>query len=50
LHAVFVIQYNSEEEATSMRNFLHNTRWPQSNPKTLMVDFAAQDQVKTYLL
>ncbi|KAH3776667.1 hypothetical protein DPMN_178098 [Dreissena polymorpha] len=36
--------YATVEEAENTRRALHNTRWPQSNPKTLTADFAAQDQ------
>ncbi|XP_052233358.1 apoptotic chromatin condensation inducer in the nucleus-like [Dreissena polymorpha] len=40
--------YATVEEAENTRRALHNTRWPQSNPKTLTADFAAQDQLDSY--
>lgn len=46
----FGFQYETEEEAVKTREYLHNTRWPQSNPKTLNVDYAAQDQVSCCLV
>ncbi|BFZ13492.1 hypothetical protein BsWGS_16530 [Bradybaena similaris] len=37
--------YKTQEQATAARAALHGTRWPQSNPKILFVDFATIDDV-----
>jgi hypothetical protein len=39
------LQYETEEEAIEARKALHNTTWPLSNPKTLIVDFGSEEQV-----
>lgn len=38
--------YESEEDAIKTRQSLHNTRWPHSNPKTLVVDYGTEEQVE----
>ncbi|XP_059160689.1 apoptotic chromatin condensation inducer in the nucleus-like isoform X3 [Physella acuta] len=37
--------YKSDEDAVKARAALHGTRWPQSNPKILIVDFATVEDV-----
>ncbi|CAG5130633.1 unnamed protein product [Candidula unifasciata] len=37
--------YKTQEQAMAARAALHGTRWPQSNPKILFVDFATIDDV-----
>ncbi|CAL1545491.1 unnamed protein product [Lymnaea stagnalis] len=37
--------YKTEEDAVKARAALHGTRWPQSNPKILIVDFATVEDV-----
>lgn len=39
------VTYSSVEEAVATRLALHGTKWPSSNPKNLMVDFAEQDEL-----
>ncbi|KAK7499011.1 hypothetical protein BaRGS_00009820 [Batillaria attramentaria] len=39
------VTYEKEEEAIETRKALHGARWPQSNPKTLRVDFASKEEV-----
>ncbi|KAL3859512.1 hypothetical protein ACJMK2_009729 [Sinanodonta woodiana] len=39
------VTYSTEEEAMATRKALHGTRWPQSNPKILMVDYGTEDEV-----
>ena len=39
------IQMSSAEEAREVRLALHNSHWPESNPKTLTVQFDTQDNV-----
>ena len=41
-------QYETTEEAEATRNALHGTQWPASNPKTLVVDFSKDDQLKRF--
>ncbi|WAR11606.1 ACINU-like protein [Mya arenaria] len=43
------VTYETDDEAAATRQALHNTKWPQSNPKTLLVDFASQEQLNYYL-
>lgn len=38
--------YEDESQAAATRKALHGTRWPLSNPKTLNVDFATQDELE----
>jgi len=40
--------YETTEEAEATRNALHGTQWPASNPKTLVVDFSKEDQLKRF--
>ena len=40
-----IMQYTNDDEAVATRQHLHNSTWPLSNPKTLLVDFASQEQV-----
>ncbi|XP_060568478.1 apoptotic chromatin condensation inducer in the nucleus-like [Ruditapes philippinarum] len=40
--------YETEEEAIEARKALHNTTWPLSNPKTLIVDFGSEEQMDYY--
>jgi len=38
-------QFEKEEEAFETRVALHGIKWPISNPKSLFVDYATQDQL-----
>lgn len=37
------VKYETEDQAVETRHALHGVTWPMSNPKTLQVDFAAQE-------
>nr|CAG4652226.1 EOG090X0F73 [Triops cancriformis] len=39
-------QYESVEEAVATRSALHGVHWPISNPKTLVVDFATEQELQ----
>ncbi|XP_061231776.1 apoptotic chromatin condensation inducer in the nucleus-like [Neopsephotus bourkii] len=39
------VTYCSVEEAVATRNALHGVKWPQSNPKVLVADFAEQEEL-----
>ena len=41
-------QFKTEEDAVKTRAALHGTRWPQSNPKILIVDFATIEDVSLH--
>ena len=41
----FRFQFEKEEQAVATRKALHGARWPQSNPKTLRVDYADKEEV-----
>jgi len=45
-HALFLLQYASEEEAINTRHALHGVKWPASNPKNLYVDFGTEEAMK----
>ncbi|XP_005090562.1 apoptotic chromatin condensation inducer in the nucleus [Aplysia californica] len=38
--------YKTEEDAVKARSCLHGTKWPQSNPKILVVDYATLEDVE----
>lgn len=40
------VTYETEDDAVKTRKALHNTRWPSSNPKTLVVDFGSEEQLE----
>ncbi|KAK6623042.1 hypothetical protein RUM43_008894 [Polyplax serrata] len=40
------VKYGTEEEAKVTRHALHGVRWPVSNPKQLIVDFATETAMK----
>jgi len=40
--------YETVEEAEATRNALHGTQWPNSNPKSLRVDFSNDNQLKRF--
>ncbi|RUS80396.1 hypothetical protein EGW08_011832 [Elysia chlorotica] len=42
--------FKSEQDAVKTRAALHGTRWPQSNPKILIVDFATIEDVSLHHL
>ena len=39
------LQYENEEAAEKTRQMLHGTRWPESNPKSLRVEYATEEQL-----
>lgn len=39
------LQYTTEDAAIETRHALHGVRWPTSNPKTLIVEFASKDDL-----
>ncbi|XP_023230460.1 apoptotic chromatin condensation inducer in the nucleus-like isoform X2 [Centruroides sculpturatus] len=39
------VTYETEDQASETRQALHATRWPPSNPKTLIVDFATKEEL-----
>ncbi len=42
---VYFLQFGSQEEAFETRAALHGVCWPNSNPKSLHVDYSAQDNL-----
>ena len=45
-----IVEYDSEENSQEARKELHGLRWPDSNPKTLAVDFSSFDELNQYKL
>ncbi|RWS25605.1 apoptotic chromatin condensation inducer in the nucleus-like isoform X2 [Leptotrombidium deliense] len=43
------VAYETQEEAVNARESLHGLRWPEANPKTLVVDFATLDELEYHL-
>jgi len=41
--------YDNEDQAEETRMALHGVKWPMSNPKNLIVDFATEDDLKKAL-
>ena len=41
-----VLQYETQEQAEKTRQTLHGTRWPESNPKSLRVDYGTEEQLE----
>lgn len=42
---VYCWQYTTEDAAVETRHALHGVKWPTSNPKTLLVEFASRDDL-----
>lgn len=42
-------QYTTEDAAVETRHALHGVKWPTSNPKTLVVEFASHDDLAAVL-
>lgn len=47
IKSMCMVAYASVEEAETARKGLHGTRWPPSNPKTLVADFATEDEIES---
>lgn len=45
-----IFEFDSEEHSQEARKELHGLRWPDSNPKTLVVDFSSFDEFNQYKL
>jgi len=43
------VTYETEQEAIAARESLHGLRWPEANPKTLLVDFANREELEYHL-
>ncbi|XP_070537205.1 apoptotic chromatin condensation inducer in the nucleus-like [Ptychodera flava] len=39
------VTYEAEEDAITTREALHGTKWPSSNPKNLIVEYAQQSEI-----
>ncbi|XP_054284008.1 apoptotic chromatin condensation inducer in the nucleus isoform X2 [Macrosteles quadrilineatus] len=39
------VEYMTEDQAVETRHALHGVRWPSSNPKTLVVEFASKEDL-----
>ncbi|RWS04648.1 hypothetical protein B4U79_02084, partial [Dinothrombium tinctorium] len=43
------VAYETEDQAVTTRNALHGIRWPDANPKTLIVDYANEEELQYHL-
>ena len=45
IKSMCLVAYASADEAEAARKALYGTRWPPSNPKTLVADFSTEDEI-----